>query len=259
MEQKAVHIEMRAGLKISIYQDEDYQGSPAEYGDDALFLVNYHRDFEVRRDGVITKAEIKAYYQHKAGQGCESCDNQSDDGPCDEWNKVHLLEKQYRFYPLTMLSHSGIWLQMDSSFSCDPGGWDTSHVGLILVSRKEWKTEKKAQEAAQSLIKEWNDNLSGNVYGYVVEDSEGFVVDSVWGFTGDYDKSGCLDQARDAAYAYAKRDKKFMVRLCLPFDYEVTAKTKEAAYLKARSIAKKEQVLSGFDITCLENKSAEEK
>ena len=258
MRNEAVYTEMRAGLKISIYQDEDYQGSPDENGDDSLFLVNYHNDFNVMNK-LVTKDDVKAYYQHKAGQGCEACDNAERYGKCEEYQNIKALEKIYRLYPLSILSHSGVWLKLAGSFASDPSGWDTSTVGMVFVSRKEWKTEKKAREAARSLINEWNDNLSGNVYGYAVEDSEGFAVDSVWGFCGDYEKSGLLDQARESADDYAKRDKKFMVRLCLPFDYEVTAKTKEAAYLKARSIAKREQVLSGFDLTCLENKSAEEK
>lgn len=162
------------GKTIEVYQDLDCQ-SPEEWGDDNLFLVNYHRDFEVRRDEIITEDDVRSWYQ---GEKIEQ-------------------SKQYHIFQLSMLSHSGVWLSLNSSFACDAGGWDTSRVGVVLVSKKEAKTKEKAVKLADGLIESWNDCLSGNVYGYIItgiEDSK--TLDSCWGFYGDYDKSGMIEEAK---------------------------------------------------------------
>jgi len=148
-----------------LVQDDNPQ-SPDENDDNGLFLVNYHRDFDVRRDSIIVKQNVADYY------GGEKIPQ----------------EDKYHIFNLSMLSHSGIWLSLNSSFACDGGGWDTSHVGLVLVSKKEWHKRDKACEAAESLVNEWNAVLSGDVYGCVVEyydkNKKQINQESCWGFIG---------------------------------------------------------------------------
>ena len=49
--------------------------------------------------------------------------------------------------------------------------------------------------ALHSEVKQWNDWVSGQVYGYVVRDSKGNSIDSCWGFYGsDHEESG-LEEA----------------------------------------------------------------
>ena len=178
---ESVHTEERHGLKIKIFQDESAE-SPDSWGDDALFLVHYHRDFEVCRDKVVTKETIAELYR---GERSEA---------------VKELLAGFYVFPVSALIHSGVWLSLESSFMCDPGGWDTSHVGAVLASKKDFKRKFKAMKAAESLIKEWNDFLSGNVYGYQVEDAEGSDLDSCWGFFGDYNApGGALSEAQSLA------------------------------------------------------------
>jgi len=129
-----------------LVQDDNPQ-SPDENEDNGLFLVNYHRDFDVRRDNIIVKQNVADYY------GGEKIPQ----------------EDKYHIFNLSMLSHSGVWLSLNSSFTGDGGGWDTSHVGLVLVAKKEWHKRDKACKAAESLVNEWNAFLSGDVYGCVVE------------------------------------------------------------------------------------------
>jgi len=154
------------GFEIKyITPDSDYEG-PDSWGDDGLFLVNYHRDFDVRRDKIITKEDVISFYHGE---------------------KIPQL-KDYFILPLSMLSHSGVWLSLAGSFSCDSGGWDTSHVGVILVSKKESKDEAAARQMAAGLIEEWNQSLSGDVYCIVKEvynkKKEQLNYDVVGGFYG---------------------------------------------------------------------------
>ena len=168
----AVKILNHRGLIIKIYQDEDYQ-SPEEWGDDSVFLVNYHHDFEVKKDEIITEDDVRDWYQGK---------------------KIKQT-KDYYIFMLSCLVHSGVWLSLDYNFACDSGGWDTSHVGVVLVSKKEAKTKTKARKLAETLIDEWNDNLSGNVYGYVIENEDEENLGSCWGFYGDIETSGIIKEA----------------------------------------------------------------
>lgn len=130
-----------------LIQDETAQ-CPDEDGDDALFLVNYHSDFQVERDSIITEDDAKNWWK-----GTEKVEQ----------------EKDYFIFGLSCLVHSGVWLSLENNFQCDPGGWDTSHVGLVLVSKKEAKKVEKALELAQGLIEYWNQYLTGDVYCTVKE------------------------------------------------------------------------------------------
>jgi len=160
-----------------LVQDSDSM-PPDEMDDDHLFLVNYHRDFDVRRDKIIKKDDLKNWYR----QDCEDC----KDDPClhRRW------EAEYHIFALSCYIHSGVVLSLRRGNwnPFDQQGWDTSHVGAVLVSRKEWPDAEKAQEAAESLVETWNQYLSGDVYGIVKEtfDKEKNQVDegSCWGFYG---------------------------------------------------------------------------
>lgn len=158
---------------IKIFQDECYDLDPNEW-DNGTQLVNYHRDFEMTSD-IISKDEIIEVYQG---------------------GKIP-QEKHFFILPVSMLSHSGVCLSLNNSFSCDCGGWDTSHVGLILISKKEAKNKKEAFEIAKGTIKTWNSILSGEIYRMLITNNKtGKIVDSYGGFIGDFEKYGLIDDCK---------------------------------------------------------------
>jgi len=103
-----------------------------------------------------------------------------------------ILDKHYLIFNLYMYDHSGIALSL-SSFN-DP--WDSGQVGFIIVSRADLEKEfniPKDRELTQEeydLVCEIINNeinmyeayINGCVYGYVVEDPAGEIVDSCGGF-----------------------------------------------------------------------------
>ena len=105
--------------------------------------------------------------------------------------------------PLYLYDHSGITMNT-TGFHCP---WDSGQVGVVHAdlesTRKEYGrkrvTRALRERVAEQLRREvavYDDYLTGNCYGYVVEkDSE--EVDSCWGFLGDYDDY-CLLEARAA-------------------------------------------------------------
>ena len=65
------------------------------------------------------------------------------------------------------------------------------------------------------MIDEYNDVLSGNVYGYQVTFNDE-VTDSCWGFVGDIDKSGIIDEAKGIIdYNVEHNKEKFAEQLTL--------------------------------------------
>ena len=149
--------------------------------DDNLFLVNYHRDFQVERKEIVTENDLKNWYRQDFSDYKENPDDEKEVGKFP-------LEEKYHVFPLSCLVHSGVWLSLQHSFACDSGGWDTSHVGAVLVSIEEWPDHDKAIEAAESLVEQWNQYLSGDVYGIVKEtydkNKKQIDEDSCWGFYG---------------------------------------------------------------------------
>ena len=152
------------------YLVRDNDASPLdEISDDKeLFLVNYHRDFTVKKDDIITKDDVVEWYR----------------------NKPIPQSKDYHMFPLSMYSHSGVVLSLGSGSHFPDARWDVSHVGVVLVSKKEWPDRDKAAQVAKGLIETWNQYLSGDVYGVVVEtfnkEKENTEeVDSCWGYYGN--------------------------------------------------------------------------
>lgn len=127
---------------------DDCSETPSEWGDNSLLLVHYHRDCYITCDKIIVEDDARRWYQGvRIGQA-----------------------KKYFIFPVSALIHGGTGLRLGStSFIEDCGRWDTSHVGLVLADRKEFKTEDAAHKAAEGLIETWNQYLSGDIWTRVIE------------------------------------------------------------------------------------------
>jgi hypothetical protein len=116
--------------------------------------------------------------------------------------------------PLYLYDHSGITIST-SPFSCP---WDSGQVGFIYVTadsiRKEYSVKrisKKTRELATSCleqeVKTYDEYLTGQVYGFIVEDEEGNYLDSCWGFYGlEYCREQAIESAKSQRKQAAKLD-----------------------------------------------------
>lgn len=115
--------------------------------------------------------------------------------------------------PLYLYDHSGITMNT-TGFSCP---WDSGQVGYIYITKNRIRQEmsrkrgkkyfpikhvtkndiKRALERLRSEVKTYDDYITGNVTGYVIE-QDGEEIESCWGFIGDYDDEnyGSLLEAR---------------------------------------------------------------
>jgi len=100
--------------------------------------------------------------------------------------------------PVYLYEHGGV------TMSTAPFGdaWDSGQVGWAYVTRRDAKAwgcgeDFDYEEAIRVEVREYDRYLTGEVYGYVIENAEGEELDSCWGFL-----EGLADVrkvARDAA------------------------------------------------------------
>jgi hypothetical protein len=170
------------GLTIKLYLDEDPE-SPREW-DNLGTMAAWYQDYDDLGD---------------TNHGGWDNDKQ---GFIDHINGPECLVK----LPLYLLDHRGLWIRT-GRFVEDSQGWDTSHVGFIYVDkatvRKKYSCKRITAEIKEQVAKileqevaTYNQFLTWDIYGYVVEDEDGRHLDSCWGLYG-YDYA--IEQAKEAA------------------------------------------------------------
>ena len=121
----------------------------------------------------------------------------------NDWDEMatHLTQMHEAavILPLFLYDHSGLTLQT-SPFSFP---WDSGQIGFIYLDRATLFKEAPGQpkiltKAAKAWatrcllaeVEEYDQYLTGDVWGYVIEDSDSREVESCWGFYGeDYCKT----------------------------------------------------------------------
>jgi len=107
--------------------------------------------------------------------------------------------------PLYLYDHSGITMST-RPFGCR---WDSGQIGWIYCSIEKAKQEFPAHPSLNDVVEKalhaeveiYDQHLRGNCYGYQLQDDQGTLLDSCWGFHGyqcvDWDYA--LSQLRDCA------------------------------------------------------------
>lgn len=105
--------------------------------------------------------------------------------------------------PVYMYDHSGLTVRT-YPFSCR---WDSGLLGWIYVTksevRKEYGVKRISKQLAEKVkrilkgeIETLDQYLTGDVWGYIIEDENGEHVDSCWGF---YGREYCEQEAKSMA------------------------------------------------------------
>ncbi len=185
---------------VRIYQDTSSDQSPNDYENHDLFLVGFHDQFSVERDGFEKYVAAQAYSDREK--------HLNEDLEEHEIERVKQVKKEYHIFGLEAYIHSGVALAIAKEGNFPDRRWDVSQLGAVFVSKRDWETRPKAKKAAEGLIKEWNHCLSGEIYGYTITENKKCKtcshvateeVDSCWGFVGDF--SQCREEAMAAANA----------------------------------------------------------
>lgn len=113
----------------------------------------------------------------------------------EEWDESRIYGEFNRHFislPVYLYDHSGLTIAVNP-FHCP---WDSGRLGDIYVSLKKVREEfgvkhithkvrERVLDVLKSEIKTYDDYLSGDVVGCVIQDGEGGIVESVWGFYPD--------------------------------------------------------------------------
>lgn len=111
--------------------------------------------------------------------------------------------------PLFLYDHSGITMSTSRGYPFNDR-WDAGQVGFVFMTRGQilatlaspgarcLTTALRAAAAAmmRSEVETYDQFLTGNVFGYVVERENGEHLDSCWGYFGE---TQCLDEGRAGA------------------------------------------------------------
>ena len=214
-----VHEEEYKNHTIKIYPDYDTE-DPRKWMDQFGHMICWHSRYNLgdkhkysdpsqfRRSLAMevdsTVEERIDYWENGNGwhkianleNACDICDKHYDKIIQDA------LDKHAIILPLYLYDHSGITMRCHP-FSCP---WDSGQVGYIYATYEQIREEysckrvtKGIRERATNLlvseVKEYDQFLTGDVYGFVVEDSEETEIDSCWGFYGmDY----CIQEAKSS-------------------------------------------------------------
>ena len=210
------------GIVGKIYYDPDPL-NPRKEWDNAATMVCWHRRYDLGDEQPT--CDPLDYFRRLVNDECPHCEgtgNEPDAEPEGDYNPIPdcahcegtgvvpddevigLVEDEHYVLPLYLYDHSGITMST-GSFSCP---WDSGRVGMIYISKAKaaqegWKTPEQAYEAMRAEVEEYDHYLTGQCYGYVVEDADGDRNDSCWGFLGDI--KYVRDEMRAAAMRAAER------------------------------------------------------
>jgi hypothetical protein len=188
-----------SGAVIKIYPDFEPLNPRTDWDHEGTEMLCWHKRYSL--------GDKHGYAQ--SGSLLEELKQEREDDPRHEAAEI---------LPLFLMDHSGITMSTSSQpFQvCDSQGWDWGQVGL-MVSRPEGirvvyqipETEaitedhrRRIRELLEAEVETYDQYLTGEVYGFVVETPEGEQLDSCWGFYGDPDDRYMLGEARSAAAAW---------------------------------------------------------
>lgn len=130
----------------------------------------------------------------------------------DDVNKAKLSSTEFMktvpkdsiILPVYLYDHSGLTMNT-TGFSCP---WDSGQVGWIFCTmdkaRKEWsgtdeEIRSKAMACLRAEVEEYDQYLTGDVWGFTIEDETGEDIESCWGF---YGHEACKEQGEEALKHY---------------------------------------------------------
>jgi hypothetical protein len=189
------------GFTIKLVPDPDPEG-PEDWTDDEMYILHYHRQFTrfpEKLGGSPAPRTGPAYLEWLGEYHYE----------------IPEAEREWYVFPLESYIHGGVVLAFESEGNFPDRRWDVSRCGSIVMRRKWYEatgTKQTPREVAETFLKQWNQLLEGDVWGYEITDAKGTnltdddEIDIVWGC---YGEEAAYEQAEERIDAYIdeQRDK----------------------------------------------------
>lgn len=175
-----------------------------------VLKIYYDRDCPSPREWDNLGTMVCGHRRYRLGD--EKAKNTGLYSSWEKWRKGELGEDVIAL-PLYLYDHSGLAMSTRGDIYPFNDPWDAGQVGWIYVTKEKVRREygvkritKKVLDRVVSVleaeVKEYNQWLQGDVYGFVLEDARGNELHSCWGFFGtDWKENGMIDQI-PAEYRY---------------------------------------------------------
>ena len=168
------HEESLGDFTLKILPDEDGE-SPREW-DNLGTMVCFHRRYSLGDPHTLDRETARLIAESE---------------PSRRGNPARKRHGGNFVLPLYLYDHSGLTMNT-GGFSCP---WDSGQVGWIWCSYRRARAEfgwslsiaelsDRVYKVLRGEVATYAQYLEGDVHGYVVEDGEGEIVDSCWGFYG---------------------------------------------------------------------------
>lgn len=184
------------GLTVRIQRDEE-ASDPRKQFDHVGRMFCWHRRYELGDEQPDYPAD-EFFLRIMQEREAEVHPKYPPDDLPDE-HVQRYIDKHFHVLPLYLYDHSGLTMNT-SGFSC---GWDSGQVGWIVMSKDKADKEgiKDPLACLRMEVAEYDQYLRGDVYGYMIEDADGVLHDSCWGF---YGLDHCIEEATSCAEADAE-------------------------------------------------------
>jgi hypothetical protein len=202
-----VHEETIGPVRLRIVIDPEPLDPRAEY-DNAAVMACWHRRYRLGdADGPARLRDAV-----RASRGHRPHDDNLDD--------PYVLRaaltrcRDIVSLPLYLYDHSGITISTSRSYPFN-NRWDAGQVGFVFMTRAQIlaqfapsgaerltaRLRARAEALMRAEVAIYDQYLTGDVFGYVVEDDIGEHLDSCWGFFG---REACVEEGRAVAQHHAE-------------------------------------------------------
>ncbi len=192
-------------LTVKIEYDSSPQ-HPRDDWDNQAKMICWHRGYNLG-----DKKESKKY--DDSDDLFRSISGADDDKEYTTAELFELAKEKAYILPLFLYDHSGITMST-GSFSCQ---WDSGQVGWIYIMKDDenikswtepWLKGRTIEEAANDMmraeVETYDEFITGNVFGYTVTDDDGDYDESCWGYFGDHDESGIVEEIQSHINCFIK-------------------------------------------------------
>lgn len=160
--------------------------------------------------------------------------------------------------PIYVYEHSGITMNT-GGYSCR---WDSGEAGVIYMSKREAMNNYESKRWTKKLAEQVEDDMKrrikylaaiaeGNIYGFVVEDEEGEILDSCWGFVETewpIEKTCVYTEGMESLDYWVKKKREANT---VTVTVEMTVFTDDEEMAKQQSQTDLEKLLDGSDYTSI--------
>jgi len=181
--EKTINIDKVEQKTLKIVHDDSCSNPRTEWSN-LTKMVCHHRRYDLGDEHSYNKNDYSSWLE------LEEC--------------ILKSEKPLVIKPLFLLDHSGISIRT-TSFN---DAWDSGQVGFVFINQEKidelgtnlndgesWPDYISRLEAyLEGEVLTYDDYLTGNVYGFLIEDADGDMIDSCWGFFGDNWKANGVEE-----------------------------------------------------------------